>query len=53
MGAVINKATQDLIPKLLVTHQNEINAFVNDFLLPKINPFLNNLTLDDLTNLMP
>lgn len=53
LGAVINKATQDLIPSLLFNFESQISAFLNAFLLPRLNPFLNQLTLEDLANLMP
>lgn len=53
LGAVINKATQDLIPSLLINFEQQISDFLREFLLPRINPFLNNISLEDLANLMP
>lgn len=53
LGAVINKATQDLIPSLLLNFERQISEYLREFLLPRINPFLNNISLEDLANLMP
>lgn len=53
LGALINKVTQDLIPSLLVNFQAEINEMLGDYLLPKINPYLNSISLEDLEKLMP
>ena len=53
LGAVINKATQDLIPSLLLNFEQQISEYLREFLLPRINPFLNNISLEDLANLMP
>lgn len=53
LGELINKVTQDLIPSLLVSYQSEINESLRDYLLPKINPYLNSISLEDLEKLMP
>jgi hypothetical protein len=37
----------------LLNFESEISAYLNAYLLPKINPFLNELTLEDLASLMP
>ncbi|CRK91675.1 CLUMA_CG005324, isoform A [Clunio marinus] len=53
LGAVINKVAQDLVPSLIRTFENELSDLMSNLLIPRINPFLNNLTLDDIINRAP
>lgn len=53
LGELINKVTENLIPSLLVSYAAEINESLGDYLLPKINPYLNSISLADLEKLMP
>jgi hypothetical protein len=53
LGELINKAAQDSVPVLLIRNEWEISNAIKDFLLPRLNPFLNEFSFEDLENRMP
>jgi hypothetical protein len=53
LGELINKAAQDSVPVLLIRNEWEISNAIKDFLLPRMNPFLNEFSFEDLENRMP
>lgn len=53
LSNVINAMVMDLVPGFFRTFEDQISVTLSNFLLPRINPLLSGLTLDDIRNLLP